>query len=123
VVGLEELRRFVLESIARERVEVEDVMVTYALEDADIARLIMEVLRRAGRPVRWSELKVVFKDVCGEDRLRRILYGLVASGEIAVLTGTRYATPENVPPSEVSKVKNVNVLDRIYSRFLSSGQQ
>jgi hypothetical protein len=120
MVWVEELRRFVLESVAVEKVEVEGVTVTYALEDADIARLAVEVLRRAGRPVRWSELKNIFKDVCGEDRLRRILYSLLASGEVAVLTGTRYATPENVPPSEISKVKNIKVLDRIYSRLLSS---
>jgi hypothetical protein len=92
---------------------VDDVVVVEALDDYTVADILLEVLREAGEPIQWRDLKAIMAGVCGEDRLRRIIYSLKAEGKVAELRGTRYALPEHVPVEEIDRVKNVRVLSKI----------
>ncbi len=86
------------------------LLVTTALDDSDVERLVVMALEEARSPVSWRELKAIFQGIVGEDRLRRILNGLKARNMVAELTHTRYSLPKYVPDSEIAKVKNPVVL-------------
>lgn len=90
-----------------------DLAVTTALVDDEIEKLVIYVLEEARQPLSWRDLKVVFSGIVGEDRLRRILNSLKANNEIAELTHTRYAKPEYVPLSEIGRVKNPGIINKV----------
>jgi len=74
--------------------EDDDVVVMMAPHDDELQRLVVDLLREKGRPMRWSELRETFSGIAGEDRLRRTLYRLVDKGVVVELPGNRYALPE-----------------------------
>jgi len=113
---IEKIRRVILEDYNRLRgvVDIElDINITTALVDTDIEKLVIKALTLAKRPLSWRELKQIFQGVVGEDRLRRVLNSLKARNEIAELTHTRYSLPQYVPPTELTKVKNPGILNKI----------
>ncbi|WP_048812843.1 hypothetical protein [Acidilobus saccharovorans] len=82
------------------------LLVTTALDDSDVEKLVLLALEEAKSPVSWRELKAIFQGIVGEDRLRRILGSLKARNVVAELTHTRYSLPNYVPELEMNKVKN-----------------
>jgi hypothetical protein len=74
--------------------EDEDVVVMMAPHDDELQRLVLDLLREKGRPMRWSELRETFSGIAGEDRLRRTLYKLVDKGLLVELPGNRYGLPD-----------------------------
>ncbi|MGC9071647.1 MAG: hypothetical protein ACP5HK_02990 [Acidilobus sp.] len=94
------------EELRTRLVDESGLLVTTALDDSDIEKLVMIALDEAKSPVSWRELKAIFQGVVGEDRLRRILSGLKAKNVVAELTHTRYSLPKHVPEPELGKVKN-----------------
>ncbi len=106
---IERVRERILEEYEGLRTRLVDetgLLVTTALDDSDVERLVMIALEEAKSPVSWRELKAIFQGVVGEDRLRRILSGLKARNVVAELTHTRYSLPKYVPEPELNKVKN-----------------
>lgn len=89
------------------------LLVTTALDDSDIEKLVLLALEEAKSPVSWRELKAIFQGIVGEDRLRRILGSLKARNVVAELTHTRYSLPNYVSELEMNKVKNPLVFRNI----------
>ena len=88
------------------------MLVTTALDDIEIRRLVLMALEEAKSPLSWRELKAIFQGVVGEDRLRRVLEELKAANMVALLSHTRYSLPEYVPRIEIemNNVRNPTVL-------------
>lgn len=101
------------ESLRTRLVDESGLLVTTALDDSDVEKLVITALDEARSPVSWRELKAIFQGVVGEDRLRRILNGLKARNVVAELTHTRYSLPKYVPEPEIAKVKNPVVLRQL----------
>ncbi|MEM0339984.1 MAG: hypothetical protein QXN05_00960 [Acidilobaceae archaeon] len=97
----------------KNEVEVGEVSIVTALVDEDIEKLVLLALQKAERPLSWREIKAVFAGVVGEDRLRRILGSLKARNMVAELTHTRYSLPEYVPLSEISRIKNPGIINKV----------
>ncbi|MEM4680836.1 MAG: hypothetical protein QXM56_00540 [Acidilobaceae archaeon] len=97
----------------KNEVEVGEVSIVTALVDEDIEKLVLLALQKAERPLSWREIKAVFAGVVGEDRLRRILGSLKARNMVAELTHTRYFLPEYVPLSEISRIKNPGIINKV----------
>ena len=113
---VEQIRAKVLDEYEKIRVRLVDeggLLVTTALDDSDIEKLVLTALDEARSPLSWRELKAIFQGVVGEDRLRRILGNLKARNIVAELTHTRYSLPKYVPEIELSKVKNPLVLRQV----------
>ena len=112
------------EALRTRLIDESGLLVTTALDDSDVERLVLMALEEAKSPMSWRELKAVFQGIVGEDRLRRILSGLKARNAVAELTHTRYSLPKYVPSSEMSKVKNPVVFSRRpeYEDYSSSGE-
>jgi len=89
------------------------IVVSLALSDEEVEKLVRLALEEAKGPISWRELKKIFSGIVGEDRLRRILANLKARDEIVELTRTRYVLPKYLPESELSKVKNPRVLNKL----------
>ncbi len=117
---VEKVRRAVLREYEKMQQVIDSgefgIVVSLALSDEEIEKLVMLALREAKGPISWREFKKIFAGIAGEDRLRRILANLKARDEIVELTRTRYSLPEYVPPSEISKVKNPRILSKILER-------
>ena len=90
-----------------------DVLITTALTDEEIEELVLTALEAARQPVTWRELRAIFAEIAGEDRLRRILNKLKADNRIAELTKTRYALPQYVPTEDLEKIKNPGILSKV----------
>ncbi|MEM1873216.1 MAG: hypothetical protein QXS85_05515 [Acidilobaceae archaeon] len=114
-----ELVRKLRESIMSEygglknEVDMGDISIVTALVDEDIEKLVLLALKKAERPLSWRELKAVFAGIVGEDRLRRILGSLKARNMVAELTHTRYSLPEYVPLSEIGRIKNPGIINKV----------
>ncbi len=57
--------------------EDEDVLVVRAPDDEELERLVVDIIRRKGRPVTWKELRKELSGLAGEDRLRKVLVRLI----------------------------------------------
>lgn len=57
--------------------EDEDVVVIRAPDDRELEKLVINIIRRKGRPVTWRELRRELSGLAGEDRLRKILVNLI----------------------------------------------
>lgn len=90
-----------------------DVLITTALTDEEIEELVLTALEVARQPITWRELRAIFAEIAGEDRLRRILNKLKAENRIAELTKTRYALPQYVPAEDIEKIKNPGILSKV----------
>ena len=90
-----------------------DVLITTALTDEEIEELVLTALEAARQPVTWRELRAIFAEIAGEDRLRRILNKLKAENRIAELTKTRYALPQYVPAEDIEKIKNPGIISKV----------
>ena len=62
--------------------EDEDVVVIRAPDDKELERLVINIIRRKGRPVTWRELRRELSGLAGEDRLRKVLINLIERDEI-----------------------------------------
>ncbi len=105
------------ESLRTRLVDESGLLVTTALDDSDVEKLVITALDEARSPVSWRELKAIFQGVVGEDRLRRILNSLKARNVVAELTHTRYSLPKYVPEPEIAKVKNPVVLRQLMEKL------
>ena len=57
--------------------EDEDVLVVRAPDDEELERLVVDIIRKKGRPVTWKELRKELSGLAGEDRLRKVLVRLI----------------------------------------------
>ncbi len=57
--------------------EDEDVLVVRAPDDEELEKLVVDIIRRKGRPVTWKELRKELSGLAGEDRLRKVLVRLI----------------------------------------------
>jgi len=57
--------------------EDEDVLVVRAPDDEELERLVVDIIRKKGRPVTWKELRKELSGLAGEDRLRKVLVKLI----------------------------------------------
>jgi len=61
----------------RKLYEDEEVEVFRTLDLEELEETVIDVIREAGRPLRWVELRAKFSAVAGEDRLRKVLVKLI----------------------------------------------
>ena len=50
------------------------LLVTTALDDSDVEKLVLLALEEAKSPVSWRELKAIFQGIVGEDRLLSLIH-------------------------------------------------
>ncbi len=57
--------------------EDDDVLVIRAPDDEELERMVIDIIKRKGRPVTWRELRKELSGLAGEDRLRKVLVRLI----------------------------------------------
>lgn len=57
--------------------EDDDIVVMQAPDDKGLENLVLNIIRRKGRPVTWRELRRELSGLAGEDRLRKVLISLI----------------------------------------------
>ncbi len=73
--------------------EDEDVVVMKAPSDQELEKLVVDVIKKKGRPVSWKELREIFSGLAGEDRLRKALANLIEQGLLTELPDGNFALP------------------------------
>lgn len=95
----------------------DQIMMTIRPDDDTLEKLMIKILHKAGRPLYWKEIKAIFENVAGEDRLRRVLRKLKSEGHIVELAAWRYVMPEHMRFWNLRKIKNPIA----YSKFVQEG--
>lgn len=73
--------------------EDEDVIVMKAPSDQELEELVLDIIKRRGKPVSWKELREIFSGLAGEDRLRKALANLIERGLLTELPDGNFALP------------------------------
>lgn len=73
--------------------EDEDVVVMKAPSDQELEKLVLDIIKKKGRPVSWKELREIFSGLAGEDRLRKALANLIEQGLLTELPDGNFALP------------------------------
>jgi len=73
--------------------EDEDVVVMKAPSDQELEKLVLDIIKKKGRPVSWKELREIFSGLAGEDRLRKALANLIERGLLTELPDGNFALP------------------------------
>lgn len=73
--------------------EDDDVVVVKAPDDKKLVELIVDIIKRKGKPVSWSEFREALTGLAGEDRLRKTLAELVERGVVVELPDGCFALP------------------------------
>ena len=115
-LDIDRVRQVVLDKvkyIRRTIYEDDQIVITPALGDEEIEKLILIALEELKQPIDWKSLKKIFYDIVGEDRLRECLVNLKSKGEIALLSKTRYCLPQYIPEEDMYKIKNPIIFKKI----------
>ncbi len=57
--------------------EDDDIVVMQAPDDRGLESLVLNIIKRRGRPITWRELRKELSGLAGEDRLRKVLISLI----------------------------------------------
>jgi len=85
--------------------EDEEIEVYRSLDDAELPHAIIDIIREAGRPLTWRELRSRFSTVVSDDRLREALKKLIEEDKVVELPDGAFGLPEMVE----SYVPNPNI--------------
>ena len=83
-----------------------DVEVFKAPTEEELEQLIKDIVRKAGRPLTWKELREQFAGIAGEDRLRKVLVKLIERDELIELPDGTIGLPgmeQNYVPRRTTK--------------------
>jgi hypothetical protein len=83
-----------------------DVEVFKAPTEEELEQLIKDIVRKAGRPLTWKELREQFAGIAGEDRLRKVLIKLIERDELIELPDGAIGLPgmeQNYIPRATTK--------------------
>jgi len=96
-----------------------EIEIYRSLDDEELAEEIIEVIRQAGRPLTWRELKRRFSTIAGEDRLKRVLRKLIEEGRIVEMPDGAFGLPgmeRTYIPRNVKRIRPL-VASKFYARW------